>query len=54
MKPDMRFKPIAYAPSDVPLRTSTANGSAILSPLISSAIRRLAGCYVPRCSPYVQ
>ena len=50
MAPNMQLKPVAYAPSDVPLRPSFANGFAILSQTQSSVSRRLTGCYAPRRS----
>ena len=42
----MWFKPVANAPSDVPLHTPVANGFAIFSQLVRSVTRRLTKCYV--------
>ena len=42
---NMQLKPVAIAPSDVPLRTQTANGFAIVSQLMRSVTRRLTRCY---------
>jgi hypothetical protein len=44
----MKFKPVANAPSDVPLQGPFANGFAILSQTTPSASRRLIGCYFPK------
>ena len=44
--PNMQLKPVAIAPSDVPLHASFANGVAILSQTLRSVPRRLTRCYV--------
>jgi len=42
---NMKFKPVAVAPSDVPLQAPFAHGFAIVAQTPPSMSRRLTGCW---------